>query len=217
MCLENLFGSKRQDNSALIAQQDAERNRVADEERAAEDQREVDIRTGITDIDSAFGQFDDGFYDGRRQAFLDFQQPTIEDNFEEANKDLIFALARSGKGSEDSTAIERTAKLNEAYRNTNVNLQGSADQLVDETRSNVENERSSLVTALRATGDASAARDASLSRAGAIAVRPNFSPIANLFSNISLGIGGQADAERRGTSRYNTGLFGSSDGSRVVA
>ena len=45
---------------------------------------------------------------------------------------------------------------------------------------------------------------------------PNYNPLLALFEGVTAGIATQADLERRGRNRYDTGLFSTSKASKVV-
>jgi hypothetical protein len=51
---------------------------------------------GSVKTDKIGGQFGDDFYSGRKQAYLDYATPQLNDQYGEAQRQLAFALDRSG-------------------------------------------------------------------------------------------------------------------------
>lgn len=188
--------------------------------RAEEAARQAEIRRGMGEIDKTFGQFDDGFYGGRREAYMDFATPQLEDQFQKATEALTFALARSGNLDSSS----RSDQMGELAKLYDTNRQQITDQALDyetQARDSVEGARSDLTRTLNATGDAEAAANSALSRASILSRTPAFSPIGDLFAKFTQGLGTQAAYERAGAidprfgGRYDTGLFGSPASSAV--
>jgi hypothetical protein len=158
------------------------------------------------------GQFTDDFYKGRKQAYLDYATPQLQDQYKDAQKQLIFSLDRSGNL--DSTARgEKTGELQKLY---DIQQQQVADRaLSSETsaRNSVEDARSNLITMLNATGDAEGAAKSALARSQALSAPEEYSPLSQLFVDFTNGLGVQAAQERSYNAggpapRYNTGLFG---------
>jgi hypothetical protein len=191
--------------------------------REAEEARQQSIREGTRDINKTFnGQFDDGFFDSRRQAFLDYASPQLNDQYSDAQKELTFSLARSGL-LDSSVRGEKLGDLQKAY---DLNQQQIADQALaseGETRNAIEDARANLITTLNATGDATQAANSAISRASALSQPAAFSPLANLFADFTSTLGTQAALERANAYsggatplRYSTGLFANGAKSTVV-
>jgi hypothetical protein len=190
--------------------------------RAREDEqaRQQRIRAGTERVNSIFGEnFNDDFFGGRRQAFLDYATPQLDDQFNKTQRDLTFSLARSGM----LNSSMRGQRFGELQRLYDTNRQQIADQALQEettARNAIEDARGNLISTLNATGDAEGAANSAITRATALS-RPNaFSPLANLFSNFTNTLGIQAAQERAAAAsggqfqpRYNTGFFGGSGGS----
>jgi hypothetical protein len=182
--------------------------------RADEKARQDKIRLGTTKINDTFNsQFNDATYAGRRKAFLDYASPQLEQQHDDASKHLTFALARNG--TLDSSV--RGQKVGELQKLYDLNKQQVADQAVaseTDARNSVENARANLISTLNVTGDAEGAASSSLARATALSKPAAYSPLADLFSTFTSGLGTQAAAERAGYysggatgAKYNTGLF----------
>lgn len=187
--------------------------------REDEQVRQQRIRQGTSRIDDIFGQFDDDFFSGRRDAFLDYATPQLEDQYGDATRELTFALARNG--TLDSSI--RGQKAGELQTDYDLTKQQIADQaLASETdsRNAVEDTRANLIAMLNSTGDAQGAANSAMNRASALSKPAPFSPLSNLFADFTSGLGQQAALERANYysggaagGRYNTGLFAPAGGS----
>ena len=181
--------------------------------REAEEKRQAEIRKGTSRINKTFGQFDDDFFADRRQSYMDFARPQVDDAYGDATEKLTYALARNGTLN-SSVAGDQNADLNKEYQ---INLQDIADRArgyETEARNQIEGARADLITTLQATGDASGAANSAVNRAAALSQQPAYSPIGQLFTDFTSGLSQQAALERAEAAgspvkpRYNTGLFG---------
>lgn len=190
--------------------------------RQDEQERQQRIRQGTGRIDKIFGQFDNDFFGGRRDAFLDFATPQLEDQYGDAQKQLTYALTRNGT-LDSSVRGQKAGELQQKY---DLNKQQVADQaLASETdaRNAVEDARANLVAMLNSTGDAQGAANMAINRASALSKPVPFSPLTNLFADFTSGLGQQAALERANYysggqtgARYNTGIFAPSSGAVVT-
>lgn len=141
------------------------------------------------------GGFDDNFFSGRRQAYMDYASPQLADQYSEAQRQLTFALARNG--TLDSSV--RGAKVGELQKQFDLQKQQVADQAVaSETtaRNAVEDARANLIATLNATGDAEGAANSALARASALSQPAAYSPLSNLFADFTAGLGARTAQER---------------------
>lgn len=158
------------------------------------------------------GGFNDDFYAGRRQAYLDYATPQLEDQYGNAQKQLVFSLDRGGNL--DSTA--RAEKMSELQKLYDIQKQQVADKALSsetQARNAVEDARSNLISMLNVTGDAEGAASQALARSEALSAPAEYSPLNQLFVDFTNGLGTQAAQERAFNAggpapRYNTGLFG---------
>jgi hypothetical protein len=167
--LANLFGAKPFDYQAQ-AQQFMQAL-----------QRQNEIQNGMRGIDSAFGQFDDKFYNGRRQAALDYYMPQADQQYNDARKQLTFALARSG-GAQSSAAAQQQADLERKMMAARQGIMDKADSSVQGMRNNVEAARADLVNMLNQSGSASTVGDNARARVAALSMPESYSSLADLFS-----------------------------------
>lgn len=199
----------------------AKEARIARAEEAARQER---IRQGTQRIGTIFdSNFNDQFFDGRRQAYIDYATPQVEDQFADAQKQLTFALARGGNLN-SSVRGEKAGELQQRFDLTKQEVADKGLSYANEARANVENARSDLVGMLNATGDAEGAASSAISRAATLSQPMAFSPLTQLFADFTAGLGQQAAVERAAAfsggmvqPRYNTGLFGPSRGAVKVS
>lgn len=166
--------------------------------------------------------FNDAYYAKRRQAFLDYANPQLEDQYGDAQKELTFALTRSGL-LDSSVRGEKVSELQKAY---DLNKQQIADEAVaseGQARNAVEDARANLIAMLNATGDATGAANAALARSAALSKPAAYSPMSQLFGDFTATLGTQAALERANAysggsvgGRYSTGLFAPSSKSVAV-
>lgn len=185
----------------------------AEQARLDENQRQKRIRGGTHRVNSLFdSQFSDSFFEGRRNAFMDYASPQLEQQYQDAGKQLTFALDRSGQ----LDGSVRGQKLGELQRMYDLNKQKVADDALAhsaQARNAVEDARGNLITTLNATGDAEGAANSAITRASALSQPAAYSPLGQLFADFTNSLGIQAAQERSYAAggpapRYNTGLFG---------
>lgn len=193
--------------------------------RNAKKEFEEALKNGLfSGIEQRTG-FNDDFFSGLSQSFIDYARPQLDDQFGKAREQLTFALARNGT-LDSSMRGEQNADLQRDY---DTNLQDITDkgrQYATDARTNVERARADLIGMLQATGDAAGATNAALSRASILSQPPAYSPLGQLFTDVTSGLATQAAFERaealggypRGSvARYNTGLFSPRPGAVKVS
>lgn len=189
--------------------------------RADEAARQDRIRQGTKKIADMFdGQFNQDFYDKRRDSFTNYALPQLQDQHKEASKQLSYALER--RGALDSTSraslgseLERKRALLETE------IKDKATDYANTAKANVESTRSDLVNTLNATGDNEAAVQSAQARAAILSQTPGYSPLASLFNDFTNALGAQAAAEKAFAygagpkPAISTGLFGTPRGAVV--
>jgi hypothetical protein len=196
-------------------------SREAERARAEEEARQARIRKGTKSINETFGQFDDKFYGDIRDAFVNFGQPQLDDQFRDASEKNTYDLARSGT-LDSSIRADRTADLQKQYDIQRQDLVDKARGYETEARNNVERARGDLISMLQVTGDATGAANSALTRAATLATPPSYSPLGQLFQDTTAMLGQQMAQERAFAlglgprPRNSTGLFGPSGGGGSV-
>jgi hypothetical protein len=157
------------------------------------------------------GAFTNDFFKGRRDAYTSYATPQLEDQYGKTQKELIFSLDRSGN-LDSSARGEKVADLQKLY---DIQKQGVADKALsyeNQSRNSVEDARANLIATLNATGDAEGAAKSALARADILSAPTEYSPLGQLFTDFTSGLGIQAAQERSFAAggpkpTYNTGLF----------
>lgn len=191
--------------------------------RQDEQTRQNEIRSGTSRINDIFGGFDDDFFKGRRDAFLGYANPQLEDQYGDAQKQLTFALARNGT-LDSSIRAEKAGELQKKY---DLNKQMIGDQAIaseTDARNATEDARANLIATLNATGDATGTANQALARSAALSKPAAYSPLTQLFADFTGTLGTQAALERANYysggqtgARYSTGLFAPNSGAVKVS
>lgn len=193
----------------------------ADLARDAERRRQRRIKRGTNKITKLFDtQFNDDFFNGRRQSYVDYALPQLNDQFSDASKQLAFSLERRGAlDSSSRSSLEADLNRQRALGETTINDQ--ARDFETDARVGVENARNGLIDMLNATGDASRAVNNATTQASILSKVPAYNPISQLFADFTAGLGQNAAAERAFAygagprPGVSTGLFGARSGSVV--
>ena len=189
--------------------------------RAEEQARQQTIRDGTQKISDLFdGQFNQDFYDKRRDSFVNYASPQLADQHKDASKQLTFALERRGALDSSSRASLGT-ELEKKRALLETEIKGKANDFANTARANVESARSDLTNTLNATGDVEGAVQSAQARSAVLSQTPGYSPLASMFSDFTGALGKQAAAERAFSygagpkPAISTGLFGTPRGAVV--
>jgi len=175
---EQALAREFENNRIAEAQAEAERLRVAEERRQA------NILAGQEEIASAFGQFDDNFYNQRAQSYLDFANPQLERQYQDQQRSLVAALTRSGNLN-SSTRAELMAKLQREYDENKLNLANTARTYSDQARAATDQARARLTETNATLADPGAVRTAAQAATSGLTVNPNYQNLGTLLSNLS--------------------------------
>lgn len=154
-----------------------------------EKQRQTRIREGVANINSTFMPFNDDFYAGRSKAYVDYATPQLKDQYQNAYRNLITALHRSGL-LQSSEGARRMGDLQKRYDTGKQGVIDTSYAVANSARRDIENSRSALVSDLQVTADPSSALQAAQARQSIYSQAPQFQPLADLFTNVT---GGLAD------------------------
>lgn len=165
--------------------------------RADEEARQRRIERGTGNINRVFDrQFDNNYFSGIADSYMDFARPQLDQQRDEANRQLVFDLARTGKLDSSSRATQG-AKLQETY---DLGLQSLADDALSQSnqaRNAVEDARAALIAQVNATGDATGATQAANRRVAALSQPAgDYSPLADMFAGFTSNLGQRYAQER---------------------
>lgn len=153
--------------------------------REAEAKRQAEIRSGTRSINSLFdSQFNNSFFNRMQRDYLDYARPQIQDQYDDAAKQLTFSLARSGVLN-SSMRAEQEGDLQKRLDALNREASDTALAQSNQARAAVGDARGNLIGMLNNTGNARAAVDAANARAMALSQPEPYSPLVNLFADFT--------------------------------
>jgi hypothetical protein len=150
--------------------------------RADEAARQARIKQGVGNINEKFGQFDNGFFEGRKQAYRNFVTPQVNDQYKQVGDQLAYSLARTGLD-QSSEAARQGGVLMRENALARQQLAEGATAEATKARQAIEDQRNSLISQVNMTADPEMAAQNALRAAGILEQQQNFNPIANLFAN----------------------------------
>lgn len=180
-----------------------------------EQTRQANITQGQGAIDSAFSGFTPDFYDKQAKAYTDFAQPQLDKQWSDAGQQLHFALDRAGI--QNSSAAEK-ANSDAQYEHdlAEQNISNTAKQTAAATQEKVGQSRQSLEGQLNADANAGEAASNASSQSSLLGLSPAFSPVGNLFQNLTGNLSAYAQGyPLLGTPGYTGALGAGAYGSGV--
>jgi hypothetical protein len=178
--------------------------------RADEEKRQARIRAGMGAIQQGFGGFDETFYDNRAKAYLRYANPQLASQYDNAQDNLAYNLARAGLTASSESA-RNAGELQRQYNVARSDVQGRALDTANEARRNVEANRAELIAQLQATSDPTATANQALARAATLTKESGFSPLGALFQNSTALLGNTGMLGYK-QSPLNTTRYGQSSG-----
>ena len=156
------------------------------------------------------GGFDDAFYDAYKQKVLDYYQPDEQRQYEAAQRDLTYSLARAGT-LQSSTAADKQGEL--AYDDSlqKANIVANANTQEGNLKSQIQANKQSLINQLYSTEDPTLTANLAESSAAASRLQdPTLTPAASLFTPAMTSVGSAVQGllypSGQGTSSFaNTG------------
>ncbi len=188
--------------------------RIARAQWNQEQARRKKIEEGTERVRQMFsGQFTDDFYKGVEQDYTDYYQPYLDRQVKDAREGLSYNLSNAGLFGRSAKGEQKFGDLQIQADQQQVSLADRARQQAAQRRAAVQAAQNNVILQLQTTGDAEGAAADAANQAQIATARPEYEPLGQLFTDVSAGIATQADLERRGESRYRTGLFNQGSGS----
>tara|TARA_R100000808_G_scaffold2768_2_gene10423 strand:- start:6637 stop:7233 length:597 start_codon:yes stop_codon:yes gene_type:complete len=187
----------------------------AAERRAAEEARAQRVRDSRGAVDTVFDTYDDDFYNKRRQSYLDYANPQVQQDYEDAMGELMGALASSGR-TKSSLAAKRKAKGQELMDRAQADVNMKAEGHVGDLKSALAQTKQNMYDQASTLADVDATTNLAIGQFQAASKPPVYNPLTDMFADVTAGLATQADLERRNQARFNTGLFTTGDRSRNV-
>lgn len=170
---------------------------AAEAQRKREAARRSNIAAGTTAIDSALAPFNDEYFNTRQQAYTANALPQLNQSFDQAQKDLVYALSRAGL-LQSSEAANRQRMLNEERAKYEREIQNGASSFANQGRTSLEQTRAQLLSQLNATEDPTSAATAAANQAQLLQAPPTFDPLGNFAFNTAVTLQNLSNATTRG-------------------
>ena len=166
--------------------------------------------TTSTPTGATTGGFDDAFYNDYKQKVLDYYQPDEQRQYDAAQRDLTYSLARAGT-LQSSTAADKQGEL--AYNDAlqKANIVANANTQEGNLKSQIQSNKQSLINQLYSTEDPTLTANLAESSANATRLQdPTLTPAAALFTpaltTVGSAVQGLLYPTGQGTSAFaNTG------------
>lgn len=159
-----------QDNSAAVAS-------------AQNDQRQAQITQGQGNIDSAFSQFDQPYYDKYTSTYENNYNPQVDDQYALAKQKEGYNFARAG--TQDSTpAIFGADQLNKSYGQQKQAIASDALGATNDLENNVAGQKSQLYSLNSSAADPTLAAQQASASAGTLSSQPQYSALGDLFGGL---------------------------------
>lgn len=186
------------DNSAQIA-------------RDAETKRQANINAGMGRIDETFKPFNDEYFAKQGQSYNDYYLPQVQDQYNDARKNLTYSLARSGNLTSTSGA-QQLGKLGEEYTKQRgvIGEQALAEQ--QRQRGVMEGNRSNVVNQLYSSANPEAAAAAASAGATQLTAPPQYSALGDLFGKFAATGADYINSAKKGYTNAASPMFAPTTG-----
>ena len=182
----------------------------------AEARRQLKVDAGLKEIEKVFAQYDQDFYDKSGDAYLDYYEPQLDDQFKDGLKELQFALARGGRfGS--STEVDKKADAAEDYGFQKNELASGAIQAADASEAAVTAAKRDMTNLNQVNANPDLAASLSQAQSGILNQPPKFDPLLDVFGNITEGLAKREEIENRKKLRDRIQNFDNKSSATLVA
>ena len=179
-------GKSAPSNNQMVAFEMQQAQDAADKENL----RQARLNQGKAAIDQLFSNqnFPDSFYQNYQNAELNYTQPQLQQQYDQAKAGMTYDLARAG--TLRSTAAGYAQGLLEQQNAVNqAGLQAKADSDTAALRQSIASEQQQAYNQLYATEDPTvAANTAASSVANAQLQQPNLNPLGDMFKPVVIGM-----------------------------
>jgi len=183
---------------------------------AEEEARQGRITSGKAAIDNAMAGYDDSFYAGQAQNYMDYATPQIEDQYGDALRSLKNALSRNGV-SQSSMAAERRANIEEKLAQAQTDAARQGQSFANDTRQSLASVKNNLISQNQSLADPTLISNMAANQSVAASQLPSYNPVAQIFAGAADGLATQSQLEARGKARYDMAeLFNMKGSGRVV-
>jgi len=183
--------------------------------KADEAKRQAKVDAGLANIEDVFSQYDQDFYDRTSDAYMDYAQPQLEDQYAEGLKQLQYALARGGRFN-SSTEVNRKSKAAEDLAFQQQELASNALEAAAGTEQDVADAKERMIKLNEVNANPDLAASLSNSQAGILNQPPKFDPLVDVFGKITAGLAQRDEIENRRKTRESIQNFEKRNSSRSV-
>ena len=168
-------------------------DRAAAEEAA----RQKRIKEGLANIENVFSQYDQDFYDQTQDAYIDYYQPQLEDQYQKGLQELQYALARSGRLNRSSTDAYKKAQAAQDMEFQKQDLASKALAAAGQSEADVQAAKEKMIKLNLANADPDLAASLSASQASLLNQPPKYDQLVDVFSDITEGLASREELENR--------------------
>lgn len=143
--------------------------------------RRASMAEGLGKINSIYGQFNDNYYTGIQNKYLDYARPQIEKSQQQSSYNLRSSLANAGKMA-SSTAARQYGDLASTYDGMYRDAQNKATDYASNQRQMVNSARQSAVSQMYASESQDAGLQAANASVPALNAGPAFEPVSALLN-----------------------------------
>jgi hypothetical protein len=173
---------------------------MANAQRQAEQARANRVNQGMSLIDSRFN-FGNNFFREREQDYLNWANPQLDEQYQDAQKQLTFGLSRMGHGQGSQTMTDRWGRLEQDNAQNRANIADQAKDVSNQARGLIGQQRAQLINLAQMAADPSAVRNQIGRSMSDVQAYKGFDPTSNLnpmFQNVTAGLGSFLDGLRMG-------------------
>jgi len=185
---------------------------AAAEQRAKEEaERKARIQQGLGAINDSFSGFNNNFYQTRAKAYDDYYQPQLQDQYEEAQENVMSQLARAGllhstAGNEARTDLEKQFALQRGA------ISGRGQSEASDFQSRINAERNALIAQLNASADPDIAASSAFNTSQALRdTSPTYSPLQQVLTPLAVAGGNYLEASKDARLAAQYGTPGATD------
>ena len=155
----------------------------AEQARADEQARQDRISAGQKNIDTAFGAFDDNYYNKVSGDYTGYYQPQLDEQYQKAIQKETLQLAGSGNltSSSGATAL---SDVRRTYDRQKTAMADAALKAANDVRGQVESNKTDLYATNRAAADPTQAESLATARVGTLQAPQAFSPLGDIFAAV---------------------------------
>lgn len=148
-------------------------------------------------------------WDTHKQAYLDYANPQLDRQYDDATAKLTYALSRAGQTG-GSIAGVRRGDMETDRGQRQLEIGQTAQSYGNKARADLSQQKQSLYQMLNNTANPGATVNAARGSLASISSKPAMSPLAPLFQNATAGLAGAVPAYQQGeqVGRVNQIIYG---------